>query len=301
MLPEDRVVLELSSFQLMSMKSSPHIAVVTNLAPNHLDVHRSMEEYISAKENIFLYQKPEDILVINGKNEITRGFASKAKGRVVLFGQEPDTEQDGVFLEDGVISVRKNGEVRAVLNTADILLPGDHNIENYMAAIGAVDGLVPDSCIREFASSFRGVEHRIELVRRCNGVSYYNDSIGTSPTRTIAGLRSFPQKVILIAGGYDKHLPFDELGEEIVAHVKTLVLNGATAPAIRTAVEKAPGYESGKPQIISSRNLEAAVYAAVEAAEPGDVVLLSPACAAFDQFKNFAERGTAFKKMIYEL
>ena len=301
MLPEDRVVLELSSFQLMSMKCSPQIAVVTNLAPNHLDVHRSMEEYIAAKENIFRYQKPDDILVINAKNEITSSFASQAKGKVVFFCQEPDAVQDGVFLKDNVIFVREGKETREVLHTADILLPGDHNIENYMAAIGAVQGLVPDSCIREFAKAFRGVEHRIELVRRCNGVSYYNDSIGTSPTRTIAGLRAFPGKVILIAGGYDKHLPFDELGAEIVAHVKTLVLNGATAAAIRAAVERAPGYTPGNPQIIKSRNFEAAVYAAIEAAEEGDVVLLSPACAAFDQFKNFAERGTTFKKMIYEL
>ncbi len=300
MLPEDRVVLELSSFQLMSMKSSPDIAVITNLAPNHLDVHRSMEEYIAAKENIFLHQGRSGTLVLNYDNDITRSFASKAKGKVVFFGRLK-APKEGVYLHNNKISFRKGDKVRRVLETSSILLPGVHNIENYMAAIAAVDGLVPDEIIREFAASFRGVEHRIELVRKRNGVSFYNDSIGTSPTRTIAGLRSFPSPVILIAGGYDKHLPFDELGKEIVAHVKTLVLNGATAGSIRDAVEHAPGYQKGKPDIINCHNFEAAVYAAVAAAKEGDVVLLSPACAAFDQFKNFAERGATFKKIIYEL
>ncbi|MGI6497701.1 MAG: UDP-N-acetylmuramoyl-L-alanine--D-glutamate ligase [Oscillospiraceae bacterium] len=300
MLPEDWVVLELSSFQLMSMKTSPDIAVATNLAPNHLDVHRSMEEYIAAKENIFLHQGRNGTLVLNYDNEITRAFAKKAKGNVVFFGRK-HAPKEGVFLHGNTIFMRKGEETREILQTSRILLPGVHNIENYMAAIAAVEGLVPDQVIKTFAASFKGVEHRIELVRRRNGVAFYNDSIGTSPTRTIAGLHSFPDKVILIAGGYDKHLPFDELGKEIVAHVKVLVLNGTTAPSIRAAVEQAPGYQTGTPEIIDCRNFEAAVYAAEAAAKDGDVVLFSPACAAFDQFKNFAERGAAFKKMIYEL
>jgi UDP-N-acetylmuramoylalanine--D-glutamate ligase len=300
MLPEDRVVLELSSFQLMSMQTSPDIAVITNLAPNHLDVHRSMEEYIAAKENIFLHQGRSGTVVLNYDNEITRSFAQKAKGSVVFFGRQ-QAPKEGVFLDGDVISLRKGDETRGILQISRILLPGVHNIENYMAAIAAVEGLVPDPVIQEFAATFKGVEHRIELVRRRNGVSFYNDSIGTSPTRTIAGLHSFPDKVILIAGGYDKHLPFDELGEEIVTHVKVLVLNGTTAPNIRAAVEQAPGYQKGTPEIIDCHNFEAAVYAAEAVAKEGDVVLLSPACAAFDQFKNFAERGATFKKMIYEL
>ena len=300
MRPDDRVVLELSSFQLMSMEQSPDVAVVTNVAPNHLDFHRSMDEYVAAKENIFLHQSEDQKVVLNYDNEITCSFAEKAKGQVVFFGTKA-REGDGIVLKEDVICVRKRGEERAVLPTSGILLPGAHNVENYMAAIGAVEGQVPDDIIRKFAAEFQGVEHRIELVRRKDGVSYYNDSIGTSPTRTIAGLRAFQDKVILIAGGYDKKLAFDELGEEIISHVKTLVLNGATAPKIRAAVEAAPGYRQGEPVIIDSPNFEAAVYAAVAAAQKGDVVLLSPACAAFDQFKNFAVRGEAFKKIIYGL
>ena len=181
-----------------------------------------------------------------------------------------------------------------------ILLPGDHNVENYMAAIAAVDGLVPDQVIRDFAAKFAGVEHRIELVRTLNGVRYYNDSIASSPSRTIAGLRSFREKVILIAGGYDKHIPFDALGPEIMAHVKFLILTGDTANQIADAVRNCPGYQ-GEPPISMYESFDAAVLAAHSMAQPGDVVLLSPACASFDHFKNFAQRGEAFKKIIYEL
>lgn len=296
----DIAVLELSSFQLMTMEHSPNIAVVTNLAPNHLDVHKSMEEYVDAKKNIFLYQHPEDLLVLNQDNEITRGFGVEAPGRVTFFSRQQELEQ-GVFLKDGVIWVRNTMHERPVLPVADILLPGDHNIENYMAAIAALDGLIPDHVIREFAAKFTGVEHRIELVRTLNGVKYYNDSIASSPSRTIAGLRSFPQKVILIAGGYDKHIPFDVLGPEITAHVKALFLTGDTADKIRTAVEQAPDYHPEQLPITVIDDFEQAVLAAHHAAKPGDVVILSPACASFDKFKNFMERGAAFKKIIYGL
>jgi len=190
----------------------------------------------------------------------------------------------------------RNG--KPVLDRGDILIPGEHNVENYMAAILAVEGLVDDEALRRVARTFGGVEHRIELVRIKNGVRYYNDSIASSPTRTIAGLRSFEEKVILIAGGYDKHIPYDELGPEICRHVKTLVLGGATGPAIRAAVEACQG---DKPVILDCGDFASAVKAAVEAAEPGDVVLMSPASAAFDQFKNFMERGAFFKKLIMEL
>ena len=184
------------------------------------------------------------------------------------------------------------------MTTEDIRLPGVHNIENYMAAIAAVDGLVPDEVIREFARNFGGVEHRIELVRTYHGVRFYNDSIASSPSRTIAGLRSFKEKVILIAGGYDKHIPFDVLGPEIVEHVKALVLCGATAGKIRQAVEQTAGYAPGKPEILEVAPFQNAVEAARDLAEEGDVVTLSPACAAFDQFKNFAERGKTFKEIV---
>lgn len=297
--PDDMVVLELSSFQLMTMEMSPDIAVVTNLAPNHLDVHKSMEEYIAAKENVFTHQETEDLAVFNYDNEITRSFAARAKGRVTLFSRKEVLER-GVYVKDGVIWFAGDEGSRPVLPLGDILLPGEHNVENYMAAIAAVDGLVSDETIRVFARSFGGVEHRIELVRTLDGVRYYNDSIASSPSRTIAGLRSFPEKVILIAGGYDKHIPFAVLGPEVIEHVKSLVLVGDTAAKIRAAVEDAPGY-CGTPPIVEYDDFTEAVLAARGLAVPGDVVILSPACASFDRFKNFMERGDRFKEIIHAL
>ena len=286
---DDFAVVELSSFQLMDMTRSPARAVVTNLAPNHLDVHKDMEEYVQAKKNIFRFQKPGDLLILNADNGITSEFMGNGVTR--FFSRKGEAH---VCLRDGIIY--RGGE--AVLAAEDILLPGVHNIENYMAAIAAVEGLVSDQVIRDVAKNFGGVEHRIELVRVRDGVRFYNDSIASSPSRTIAGLRSFSQKVILIAGGYDKHIPYDVLGPEICAHVKLLVLGGATGPQIRAAVENCPGE---KPQILDCENFEAAVRAAAAAAQPGDVVLMSPASAAFDQFKNFMVRGEFFKKLVKEL
>lgn len=292
----DIAVLELSSFQLMTMTQSPDIAVVTNVTPNHLDVHKSMSEYIAAKENVFRYQSKDNIAVFNYDNEITRAFAETDVGRSVFFSRQEELDQ-GVYIKNDAIW---SGD-REVLPVADILIPGTHNVENYMAAIAAVESLVSDDIIREVAKSFGGVEHRIELVRTLNDVRYYNDSIASSPTRTIAGLRSFEQKVILIAGGYDKKIPFDELGPEIIEHVKTLILTGATAPKIRAAVETAPGYNGTNPEIMEFGDFERAVLAAHQAAHPGDIVILSPACASFDKFKNFMVRGETFKKIIYGL
>lgn len=297
MKPEDWAVLELSSFQLMTMDRSPHIAVVTNLAPNHLDVHKDMAEYVAAKENIFTHQSREDIAIFNADNAITAEQSTRAPGRARLFSRQGEVA-DGVFLRGEDVVCRSGGHERIVMTTRDIKLPGVHNVENYMAAIAAVDGLVPDQVIRTFAREFGGVEHRIELVRTYKGVRYYNDSIASSPSRAIAGLRSFSEKVIMIAGGYDKHIPFDVLGPEIVAHVKLLVLCGATADKIRAAVENASGYRPGHPEIIDAAPLAAAVQAARDRAQPGDVVTLSPACASFDQFKNFAERGDFFKAIV---
>lgn len=300
MVEDDVAVVELSSFQLMTMDQSPDIAVVTNLAPNHLDVHKSMSEYISAKENIFIHQSVSGRAVFNYDNEITRGFGRQVNGTLTYFSRRQSLEQ-GVFVQDGTIWAANGQGSRPVLPLADILLPGDHNVENYMAAIGALDGLVPDPVIRDFAKTFGGVEHRIELVRVCSDVAYYNDSIASSPTRTIAGLRSFSQKVILIAGGYDKQIPFDALGPEVVEHVKTLVLTGATADKLRAAVEQAPDYRPGSPEILMVDDFREAVLTAAGRAQPRDVVLLSPACASFDQFKNFMARGDAFKAIVYEL
>lgn len=296
----DVAVLELSSFQLMTMTHSPHIAVMTNLAPNHLDVHRDMAEYIAAKKNIFTHQSAGDIAIFNADNDITRQLSEKAFGHVRLFSRREEPT-DGVFLRGDAVLSRKDGTEREILRTGDINLPGVHNIENYMAAIAAVDGLVPDKTIREFARTFAGVEHRIELVRTLRGVKYYNDSIASSPSRTIAGLRSFSQKVILIAGGYDKHIPFDVLGPEVVEHVKLLILCGATADKIRAAVTGAPGYREGFPEILTMTDFRAAVETAAKRAVSGDIVTLSPACAAFDQFRNFMERGKTYKKIVNAL
>ena len=287
---DDYAVVELSSFQLMDMKRSPQRAVVTNLAPNHLDVHKDMEEYVQAKKNIFRFQKPGDLLVLNGDNEITASFAGA--GQTHFFSRKGRT--NCVWEENGAIYRR--GE--KILETADILIPGTHNVENYMAAIAAVDGLVSDDAIRRVARNFGGVEHRIELVRIKDGVKFYNDSIASSPSRTIAGLRSFTQKVILIAGGYDKHIPYDVLGPEICTHVRKLFLCGATAGKIRAAVEQT-GME--QPEITDCGDFENAVRSAAAAARAGDIVLMSPASASFDQFKNFMVRGECFKKIVKEL
>ena len=286
----DFAVVELSSFQLMDMRRSPHVALITNLAPNHLDIHKDMEEYVESKKNIYRFQQEADLLVVNGDNAITAPL--QGPGATHAFSRAGKNVR--VRLENGIIY--RDGT--PVLDKTDILLPGEHNVENYMAAIAVVEGLVEDETIRQVAKTFGGVEHRIELVRVKDGVRYYNDSIASSPSRTMAGLRSFPEKVILIAGGYDKHIPYDVLGPEICTHVKKLFLCGATAPQIRAAVENCSGQ---KPEMTDCGRFEAAVRAAAAAAEPGDVVLMSPASASFDEFKNFAVRGNFFKKLIMEL
>ena len=289
---EDYAVVELSSFQLMDMKRSPARAVITNLAPNHLDIHKDMAEYVEAKTNIFRYQDEGGLLILNADNDITAGF--RGNGTTRFFSRL--TKAD-VCIQEGVIC--RHGE--KVLPVGDILIPGVHNVENYMAAIAMVEGLVDDDTIRHVAKTFGGVEHRIELVRIKDGVKFYNDSIASSPSRTIAGLRSFPEKVILIAGGYDKHIPYDVLGPEICAHVKKLFLGGATGEKIRQAVIGCPEYDPEKLEIVDCGSFEPAVRAAAAAAKPGDVVLMSPASAAFDQFKNFMVRGDFYKNLVKEL
>ena len=289
--PKDKVVLELSSFQLMDLHESCHVAVVTNLAPNHLDIHKDMAEYVAAKKNIFLRQTKDDVLIVNHDNALTESFAAEAAGTVRRFSRRERV--DGVYAENGMIY--RDGA--PVLRCADILIPGVHNIENYMAAIAAVEGMASDEDIRFVAKHFGGVEHRIELVRVKDGVSYYNDSIASSPSRTVAGLRSFPKKVILIAGGYDKHIPYDVLGPEIAAHVKLLICTGATGTKIAAAARAV----EGTPEILEIDDFYDAIRTAAGRAQAGDVVLLSPASAAFDKFKNFMVRGTEFKKTVMEL
>ncbi|MBR3570954.1 MAG: UDP-N-acetylmuramoyl-L-alanine--D-glutamate ligase [Oscillibacter sp.] len=296
--PGDVAVLELSSFQLMTMRKSPEIAVVTNISPNHLDVHKDYAEYIAAKENIFAHQNAENLAVFNADNAVTLEQSARAPGRVRLFSRRRELA-DGVCLRGQDIVSRRDGKERVVMTTADIRLPGVHNIENYMAAIAAVDGLVPDEIIRKFAREFAGVEHRIELVRTRNGVRWYNDSIASSPSRTIAGLNSFPEKVILIAGGKDKGISYKGLGPVVNDHVKYLILCGATAGVIRESVEAAENYR-GLP-VEEVGDYPSAVSLADSIAKPGDVVILSPASTSFDRFANFAERGNVFKELVNAL
>ena len=294
--PDDLAIVELSSFQLITMKKSPHIAVVTNISPNHLDIHTGFEEYIDAKRNICIHQDNTDRVVLNLDNDLTRGFLKSAPGEVLLFSRLKKV-RDGVYEKDGMIYETTDDKSVAIMPSGDILLPGTHNIENFMAAFAAVRGIVGYDAMAETARSFRGVAHRIELVREVRGVRYYNDSIASSPSRAIAGLRSFDQKVILIAGGKDKGIEFDELGIEIVRRVKTLVLTGVTAERIRDAVVNAPGYAE-MPKILMRDDFTEAVLAATELATDGDIVLLSPACTSFDKFKNFEERGELFREIV---
>ncbi len=292
--PEDCAVVELSSFQLISMRESPDVAVVTNLSPNHLDVHKDMQEYIDAKKNILLHQGAFSRTVLNAGNEITASFAPQVRGDCWMFRRGAPVER-GVWCDGETIYVHG----QALLPISQIRIPGWHNVENYMAAIAAVWGDVEPQTIRRVAENFAGVEHRAEFVRELRGVKYYNDSIATSPTRVISGMLSlFPQKILLIAGGYDKHIPFEPLGPAVCDKVKTLILLGDTAQKIQDAVQAAPQYQEGCPEILRVDNMEQAVAAAAAHAQPGDIVSLSPACAAFDLYPNFEVRGRHYKDIV---
>ncbi len=300
MRPEDYAVLELSSFQLHSMRCSPDVALVTNISPNHLDVHPDMADYIAAKTMVFRNQRPDARLVLNADDPHTAALAALAPSRVSLFSRRRPVER-GAYAQDGVLYLARDGRAERLMEAGEIRIPGLHNVENYLAAFAALDGTVGTEAMRQVARGFGGVEHRIEFLRELRGVRYYNDSIASSPTRTIAGLRSFAEKPILIAGGYDKHIPFDELGSEIVRRVKALCLNGLTAEKILKAVVNAPGYDPEKLPIYMDGSFDESVSRAVSIARKGDVVLMSPACAAFDQFKNFAVRGDHFREIINSL
>ena len=295
--PEDCAVVELSSFQLISMRESPDVAVVTNLSPNHLDVHKDMQEYIDAKKNILLHQDAFSRTVLNAGNEITASFAPDVRGDCWLFRRGEAVER-GVWCDEEALYVQ--GE--KLMPLSQIRIPGWHNVENYMAAIAAVWGDVEPETIRQVAATFNGVEHRAEFVRELHGVRYYNDSIATSPTRVISGMLSlFPQKIVLIAGGYDKHIPFEPLGPAVCQKVKTLILLGHTAQKIENAVKAAEEYEEGCPEILRVETMEQAVAAAAAHAQPGDIVSLSPACAAFDLYPNFEVRGRHYKELVNRL
>ena len=300
--PEAVAVVELSSFQLISMRVSPKVAVVTNVTPNHLDHHKDMQEYIDAKRNILLWQVPPCRAVLGFENEISRGMQKDCKGEQVWFTRLHDTDK-GAFLResDDTLCYAENGVVTPILPRAEVKLRGLHNVENLLAAIAAVWGRVPVEAMRQVGSTFTGVEHRIEPVRTLDGVTYYNDSIASSPTRTIAGLRSFNQKIILIAGGYDKKIPYEPLAPEILAHVKTLVLMGATGPCIEAAVRGCAGFDESALTILHADSMQHAVELARGAAQPGDVVSLSPASASFDLYPNFEVRGRDYKNIVNNL
>ena len=300
MTPDDIVVLELSSFQLMDMQISPHISVITNISPNHLDIHKSYEEYIEAKKNIFKYQTEKDILVINYDNEITKKFGSEANGKVIYFSRKEKLD-DGIICDNGIVKSCENKLRRHILNTKDILLKGEHNHENICAAIAATKSLVEPEIQAEAIRKFKGVEHRLEFVREIDGVKWYNDSIGTSPSRTIAGLKSFDEKIVLIAGGYDKHLDYTPIAKPIVENVSKLILMGATAKKIDEAVSNELKAEHKEMEIYYCDTLKETVDKAYEIATPDEIVLFSPASASFDMFKNFEERGNLFKKLVNEI
>ena len=297
MLPEDIVVLEMSSFQLMGMEISPQISVITNISPNHLNIHKDYEEYIEAKKNILKNQDNNGVIVLNYDNEITREFENEANGKVRFFSSK-EKLSDGIILDDGIIKECKDKVRRHILDTKNIKLRGNHNYENACAAIAATAGLVDVDTQIDVISNFGGVEHRLELVKEIDGVKWYNDSIGTSPTRTMAGLHSFDEDIILIAGGYDKHLDYKPLAKPILERVKTLILMGQTADKIFYAVKEEAEIQNKQLEIYVCDSLEDTVKMAHKVAKKGEIVLFSPASASFDLFKNFAERGKKFKELV---
>ena len=299
--PDDRAVVELSSFQLISMRKSPDVAVITNVAPNHLDVHKDMQEYIDAKRNIYLHQGGISRTVINADNEITASFLPEIRGEAMQFSRRITPALGCYLAEDGTLTMNDRHSVTPVLHMDEIRIPGIHNVENYLAAISAVWGEVSKENIVSVAKNFGGVEHRIEFVRELDGVTWYNDSIASSPTRTIAGLNSFKQKLILIAGGYDKKIPFEPLAPKIIEKVKVLILMGVTAPKIEAAVTSCEVYDPDKLTILHVSSMQEAVQKAREVAEKGDIVSLSPACASFDLYPDFEARGRHFKELVNAL
>jgi len=297
---DDYVVVELSSFQLISMRKSPDVAVVTNVAPNHLDVHKDMDEYVEAKKNIVLHQNAFSRTVLNRDNEITESFRKDVRGQSLGFSMERQLNNGAWLDSSGNLHMAYRGMDVPIMNRSEIAIIGDHNVANYLTAITAVWGYVGVDSIRKVAREFGGVEHRIEFVKEINGVKYYNDSIASSPTRTIAGLKAFDKKVHLIAGGYDKHIPFEPMVPYVIEKVEKLYLCGDTADKIEKAVADSEDYK-GTPEIVRVKDIKEAVERAYNETKSGDIVTLSPACASFDAFPNFAARGNYFKELVNKL
>ena len=297
---DDIVILELSSFQLMDMEVSPDISVITNISPNHLDKHKSYEEYIEAKKNIFKFQDESGKIVLNYDNEITKNCSKEAEGKVVFFSSKSKLA-DGIIYENGIIKKCNDGVREHILDVKEVNLRGVHNYENICAAIAATNDIVDTKTQIEAIKEFKGVEHRLEFVRELDGVKWYNDSIGTSPSRTIAGLNSFDEKIVLIAGGYDKNLDYTPLAKPILEKVSKIVLMGKTAKKISDAIIKEIEGTNIVFPIYKCSSLKEAVQRARAIAKKGEIVLFSPASASFDMFKNFAERGEIFKEYVKNL
>ena len=298
--PEDIVVLELSSFQLMDMNISPDISVITNITPNHLNIHKDYEEYINAKKNIFKHQSKDGILVLNYDNEITKECAKEANGKVIFFSGTQKID-DGYIVDNGIIKQCNDKIRKHLIDKKDIILRGNHNLENIATAIAATETLVDIDTAIEAIKKFKPVEHRLEFVKEIDGVKWYNDSVSSSPTRTIAGLNSFEEDIVLIAGGYDKNLDYNPIAKPIINHVKTLILLGQTSEKIFNAVKRESERENKKIKIYMCDSLEQTVNIAKKYSEKGQIVLFSPASASFDLFKNFADRGNKFKQIVNNL
>ena len=287
--PEDIVVLELSSFQLMGMEVSPDIAVITNITPNHLNIHKDYEEYIEAKKNIFKYQNENGIVILNYDNEITRKCKEEAKGKVIFFSGKQKLD-NGFIVDNKVIKECEDKIRKHILNANEVILRGEHNYENIATAIAATKTLVDIETAVKAVKEFKPVEHRLEFVREINDVKWYNDSVSSSPTRKIAGLNSFDEDIVLIAGGYDKNLDYTPIAKPIVENVKTLILLGQTSGKIFDCVKEELENQNKELPIYMCETLEETVSLANKVAKKGQIVLFSPASASFDLFKNFADR-----------
>lgn len=295
---DDAAVVELSSFQLISMRRSPDSAAITNIYPDHLNVHKSMEEYIGAKKNLILHQNAFSRTVLNMDNEETNKLSEFVRGDLYKFSVKNKPERGSYLDGDGWLCFTDKGVTERIVHKDEIRIPGMHNVENYLTAISLIHGDVPNKAVVDTAREFGGVEHRIEFVRELDGVKYYNDSIATSPVSVIAGLNAFEKRLIVIAGGSDKQLDYSLLAEPINSRVKVLILLGATADKIEAAVKAYPKYDCENCRIIRVKTMEEAVEAARNSAETGDIVTLSPASASFDMYKNFEERGKHYKGIV---
>ena len=298
--PDDKVVLELSSFQLMGMEVSPNISVITNITPNHLNVHKDYEEYIDAKKNIFKCQNRDGIVILNYDNEITRNCASEVKGKVIFFSSKEKLD-NGYIVDNGVIKECDDKLRKHIVSAKELTIRGKHNYENICAAIAATRTLVDIATAIEVIKTFPGVEHRIEFVKEINGVKWYNDSASSTPSRTISGLNAFDEEIVLIAGGADKNLDYTPIAKPILDKVKTLILMGQTSGKIFDSVKAEEEIENKEINIYMVNSLSQAVILAKRYSLPGQVVLFSPASTSFDMFKNMYDRGHQFKDIVNKM